>query len=308
VLTQWVSWQWVFFVNVPIGLAVALLAPLALKPTGRNSGRLDIGGALTSTVGMFALTYGLIRGSTDGWTDSVTLGALGLAVVVLAAFVVIETRAPQPILPLRLFAHRNRASAYFILLSLAGCMMSMFFFLTQFLQTAQGFTPLMAGVAFLPASITTFVMSQVTTKLLPKLGAKTLMIIGAAATTIGMLWLTQLSLDTGYFAGVFGPQLLFGVGIGVLFTLVTGVAISDVPPQEAGAAAGVANMVQRLGGSLGLAILVVVFNGANHSATGGPQAALAHGVSVAFVAGSVFAVLTLLLTVFAVQTKKPAAP
>ena len=305
-LTQWVSWRWVFFVNIPIGLAVAVLAPLALNATARNTGRLDLGGVVTSTVGMFALTYGLIRGSTNGWTDQLTLAAAAIAIVSLTAFVVIEMRVSQPILPLRLFAHRNRTSAYLILLLLTASMMSMFFFLTQYLQIALVFSPLMAGVAFLPASITTFVLSQVTTRLVPKVGTKSLMIVGAVATAVGMLWLTQISVDTSYFSGIFGPMILFGIGIGVLFTLVTRVAISDVPPQEAGAAAGVANVVQRFGGSLGLAILVVVFNSASHVSTEISRAALAHGVAVAFEVGSIFTVLILLLAVFAVQTKKPA--
>jgi EmrB/QacA subfamily drug resistance transporter len=310
-LTEWESWRWVFFVNIPFGVVVAVLTPLVLLPGSRISGRFDLGGALTSTAGIVALSYGLIRGSSNGWTDSLTVLALAVAVVMLTAFVAIETRVKQPIMPLALFAHRSRASAYLILLLLTASLMSMFFFLTQFLQNGLGFTPLAAGAAFLPASIVTFALSQVTTRVLPKFGAKPLMIVGAAATTVGMVWLSQISLSTSYWTGIFGPLVLFGVGIGVLFTLVTRFAMSDVPPQQAGAAGGMANMVQRLGGSLGLAILVVVFAGADHASahtTLATRTALAHGVAAAFTVGTVFAVLTLLLTVFAVKTSPSPAP
>ena len=172
VITEWVSWRWVLFVNVPIGIAVALAAPLFLPESQRQPGRFDIAGALTSTAGMTALVYGFIRAASDGWANRVALGAFAAAVVLLGLFVVNESRARQPITPLRLFADRGRAGSYLARLLLVAGMFGMFFFLTQFVQDILGFSPLRAGISFLPMTAALFAVSRLSPRLLARFRAQ----------------------------------------------------------------------------------------------------------------------------------------
>src|SRR5829696_22870 len=179
-LTSWLSWRWVLFVNVPIGVLLALLAPRFITESERQPGRFDLAGALTSTAGMTALVYGFISAAHDGWSDPVTVGSFTAAAVLLAAFFSIETRTRQPITPLHMFADRNRAGSYAIMLSLAAAMFGMFFFLTLFVQDVLGYTPLRAGLSFLPVTAAIIASSQFAARSLPRLGPKRLMTAGAA--------------------------------------------------------------------------------------------------------------------------------
>ena len=214
VITEWLSWRWVLFINVPIGLAVVAIAPLFVGETPRLPGRFDLAGALTATVGVTALVYGFIRAASDGWGDHLTLAAFGAAAVVLTLFVVIETRARQPITPLRLFADVSRAGSFIARLLLIAGMFGVFFFLTQFLQKIMGFSPLRAGVAFLPMTFALFGVSRAAPRLMPRLGAKPLMIAGMVPAIASMAWLSRVTPATGYWSGIFGPMLLLGLGHG----------------------------------------------------------------------------------------------
>ena len=210
ILVQWVSWRWVLFVNVPIGIVEVVLGRLVITETARHRGTFDLMGALTSTVGMASLVYGFVRAATGGWSDTETIGAFIVGVVLLATFVVVERRAESPITPLRLFADRNRASSYLARLFLVAGMMGMFFFLTQFLQNILGYTPIQTGLAFLPITILLFASSQASSKvLIERFGAKPLMIAGISLSALGLLWLTQLSATSGYLS-LLGPLVLCG--------------------------------------------------------------------------------------------------
>jgi len=254
VLTQWASWRWTMFVNVPIGVLVGVLAVLYIAGSARVKGRFDIAGALLSTLGVSALTYGLIRSTSDGWTDPQTVASLAAAVVLLAVFVAVEARVAAPLMPLLLFRHRNRVSANLILLFLGGTMFGVFFFVTQFLQSIQGLDPLQAGFAFVPWGVMIFTSAQLVSPLTARLGIKPVLIIGSLSTVAATFWLTFVTPDSDYFVSLFGPMILFGTGAGLLFTLVTRVGLTDVEPRFAGAASGLLNVSQRLGGSLGLGI------------------------------------------------------
>ncbi|MFF3215026.1 MFS transporter [Streptomyces sp. NPDC002886] len=264
-LTEWLDWRWVFFVNVPIGLLIALLTPLYISESERHPGRFDIAGALTSTVGMTSLVYGFIRASQDGWRDGVTIGAFVLAVILLAAFVLVESRAADPIIPLRMFAERNRTGAYVIMLSLAAAMFGMFFFIVQFVQNVLDFSPIRSGIGFLPITVAIVTAAGLSQRLLPRFGPKPFMVLGSALTGIGLTWLTFIEPDSSYASGVLGPMLLFGFGMGLNFVTLTLTAVSGVAPQEAGAASGLLNASQQVGGSLGLSILVTVFGTAGRN-------------------------------------------
>ncbi|UUU39610.1 MFS transporter [Streptomyces sp. NBC_00162] len=267
-LTEWLDWRWVLFVNVPIGVLIAVLAPLYISESERHPGRFDIAGALTSTGGMASLVYGFIRASEDGWRDSLTLGSFAAAVILLALFVAVESRAREPIIPLRMFADRNRAGTYLIMLSLAAAMFGMFFFIVQFVQNVLGFTPIESGLGFLPVTVAIVTAAGLSQRFLPRFGPKPFMVSGSALVGVGLGWLTLIRTDSSYVAGVLGPMLLFGFGMGLNFVTLTLTAVSGVSSKEAGAASGLLNASQQVGGSLGLSILVTVFGTAARTEAG----------------------------------------
>ncbi|WP_181808280.1 MFS transporter [Streptomyces shenzhenensis] len=330
-LTDWLDWRWVFFVNVPIGLLIVALTPQYINESERHPGRFDIAGALTSTLGMASLVYGFIRASEDGWRDGLTLGSFAAAVVLLLAFVFIETRAKEPITPLRMFADRNRAGTYVIMLSLAAAMFGMFFYIVLFVQNVLGYSPIRAGLAFLPVTAAIAVGAGLSQRFLPALGPKPFMMAGSALVVVGLTWQTFIKPDSSYVSGVLGPMLIFGFGMGLNFVTATVTAVSGVAQHEAGAASGLLNAMQQVGGSLGLSILTTVFGSASKDeakkqlpkflAGGSPEQkaefakshqlpapwgheVLAHGISTAFVPAAVMAGLGLLTAWLVIKVRK----
>lgn len=314
-LTDWLSWRSVLFINVPIGLAILVLAPLYVRQPERHPGRFDLGGALTSTLGMVSLVYGFIRASEEGWSDGLTIGSFAAAVILLVAFLVVETKAEQPITPLKLLLHRNRAAAYTNMLLLPATMFALFFFLTQFLQEVLDYSAVQTGFAFLPMALTQFGMARATPKLLPKFGPKPLLVVGGVLVTAGIVWLTQIDADSSYAAAVVGPMLLFGTGSGMSFLPLNMVILSEVQPKDAGAASGLLQAMQQVGATLGLAILVNLFETARRDSTpaaGSSPTEIKHhvlsdGIASAAVGGAAFAVAALLISLFAVKLPKPPA-
>ncbi|MGR6973229.1 MFS transporter [Streptomyces cynarae] len=330
-LTEWLDWRWVLFVNVPIGVLIAVLTPMYIGESERHPGRFDIAGALTSTAGMASLVYGFIRASEDGWRDSVTIGSFGAAVVLLLAFALIERRAREPITPLRMFADRNRSGTYVIMLSLAAAMFGMFFYIVLFVQNVLGYTPISAGVAFLPVTVAIVIGAGLSQRFLPVLGPKPFMVVGATLVTLGLGWLTFIKPDSSYAGGVLGPMLVFGFGMGLNFVTLTLTAVSGVAQHEAGAASGLLNATQQVGGSLGLSILTTVFGTASRDEAGkqlpkflangtAEQKAefakthqlpapwgnevLAHGMSTAFVPAVAMAILALVTAAVVIRVRK----
>ncbi|MER7480710.1 MFS transporter [Streptomyces sp. NPDC126510] len=262
-LVEWLDWRWVLFVNVPIGLLIVLATPRFIRESERHPGRFDIAGALTSTAGMVLLVYGFIRAAQEGWRDALTLASFAGAVVVLAAFIMIERRSRQPITPLHMFADRNRAGTYGIMLCLAAAIFGMFFFLTLFVQDVLGFSPLAAGLAFLPVSAVIAVGAGLASRFLPVYGPKPFMVVGAILAAAGLAWLTLTDVHSTYAGSVLGPMLVFSLGMGMEFVSLTLMALSNVPTPETGAASGLLNATQQVGGSLGLSILVTMFGTAS---------------------------------------------
>ncbi|KUJ68611.1 MFS transporter [Streptomyces albus subsp. albus] len=330
-LTEWLNWRWVLFVNVPIGVLIVVLAPLYINESERHSGSFDIAGALTSTLGMAALVYGFIRASEDGWGDGLTLLSFGAAAVLLLAFALIEKGAREPITPLRMFGDRNRAGTYVIMLSLSAAMFGMFFFIVIFAQKVLGYSPIEAGIAFLPVTVAIVISAGLSQQLLPKFGPKPFMVTGSALTAVGMAWLTVLEPDSSYLGGVLGPMLLFGFGMGLNFVTLTLTAVSGVAQHEAGAASGLLNAMQQVGGSLGLSILMTLFTSASkdegkrqlpsflRDATAKQQAefaktkempapwghrVLAEGISTSFIAAAGLAMLALAVGLVVIKVRK----
>jgi EmrB/QacA subfamily drug resistance transporter len=302
-LTGWVSWRWGLFINVPIGIALVLVARRYLTETPTRSGRFDAAGALTSTLGITSIVYGLTRVGAHGWGNPTTLTAFAAGVLLLIGFVVVERRAEQPITPLRLFLDRDRSLSYLTMLLVVSAMFGMFFFLSQFLQGVLQFSPLEAGLAFLPLTALLFSMARVVPRLMERVGPARLMITGSVLIVAGMLWLTRIGEGSSYLGAVVGPMVLFGLGAGQIFIPLVSRALSGVMPQDAGAASGLLNVIQQVGGALGLAILVTVYGTSSRSAAaaGDTVHALSEGIGAAFVASLVFAVLTLVVVVVSLR-------
>jgi EmrB/QacA subfamily drug resistance transporter len=306
-LTSWLSWRWVLFVNVPIGLALASLAPLYINDSERHPGRFDFPGALSSTLGMVSLVYGFIRAADKGWTDAWTLASFAAALVLLVSFVLIEARTEQPITPLHLFRNRNRSGAYVLMLCLAAAMFGIFFFMTQFIQDILGFSPIRAGLGFLPMSLSIIVAAQIAARQQTRWGAKPFMILGTVLISVGAYWITLLDVHSTYAAGVLGPTMIFGFGMGCIFVPVMLTAVSGVAPRETGSATGLLNTTQQVGGSLGLAILVTVFATAQRNEAKAlfphhdPNQVFVHGMTAAFQASLVFTGIALLMALFVMK-------
>jgi len=317
-ITQWASWRWVFFINVPVGIAVILAAPRLLPETPRQPGKFDLTGALTSTAGMSALVYGFIRAASSGWGNPLTVGSFAVAAALLAAFIGNEARTAQPITPLRLFADRSRSASYVVRLLLVGGMFGMFSFLTQFVQDVLGFSPLRAGVAFVPMTVALFAVSRLAPRLMALVPPKPLMIAGLLPVVGGMAWLGHISPSTTYFPGVLIPMLLMGIGMGVAFVPLTMASLAGVPPQDSGAASSMVNVTQQVGGALGLAILVTVYGSASRAAARHPlaqagplaqaQHVLVHGMATSFTAAAIFDACALLVVLIAIRMRQAAGP
>lgn len=330
VLVEWLNWRWVLFVNVPIGLLIVLATPRWIRESERTPGHFDITGALTSTLGMVCLVYGFIRAAQEGWRDPLTLASFAGAVVLLMAFVLVEKRSRQPITPLHMFADRNRAGTYGIMLCLAAAIFGMFFFLTLFTQNVLDFSPLATGLAFLPVSVVIAVGAGLASRFLPVYGPKPFMVGGAILAAAGLGWLTLTDVHSTYAGSVLGPMLVFSLGMGMEFVSLTLMALSDVPTPETGAASGLLNATQQVGGSLGLSILVTMYGTAstNEAAeqvqdflsqatpaerlrfeqTGQlpppwSDEVLTAGVSAAFVMAAIFTVAAALIAVLAIQVR-----
>jgi MFS family permease len=329
-LVEWLDWRWVFFVNVPIGVLIVLATPRWIKESERHPGHFDLTGALLSTAGMVLLVYGFIRAAQDGWSDAFTLASFGAAAVFLAGFVLVERRSRQPITPLHMFADRNRSGTNGIMLSLAAAMFGMFFFLTLFVQDVLGFSPLAAGFAFLPVSIVIAVGAALASRFLPRFGPKPFMATGAILATGGLAWLTRVDAQSTYAGSILGPMLVFSLGMGMEFVSLTLMALSDVPVRESGAASGMLNATQQVGGSLGLSILVTVFGTASrneahtqvpafmaqaspaerlrfqHTGTLPPpfsDQVLTSGVSAAFVMAAILTTVAAVIALFVIQVR-----
>lgn len=292
-LAHWISWRAGFFVNVPIGAAMIILAPRFLPESGRASGRFDVAGALSATLGAGALVFGIINTADAGWTSPVTITAVSAGVVILVAFVLIERKAAQPIMPLRLFASRRRTGAYFARFLYLGAMIGFFFFTTQFMQEVLGFDPLQAGIGFLPMTAVNFAVAMANPRLARRMPGSVLLMAGILLSLVGMFWLSLAGTNSSYLADVALPMVLIGAGQGLAFAPLTSFGIIGAPAADAGAASGLLNTFHQIGTCLGLAVAVA----AAASVPASPATAhLAAQVSAALTVGSVLLLMALAVT------------
>jgi len=262
-LTTYASWRWVFFVNVPIGILIAAAAPRVLAESPRLPGRIDWAGAVTGCGGVALLVYGLSKAATgaDGishWGDAQVLASLTASVVLLVSFVLTEMRSSHPLLPMRVLADRNRAGALLIMLCIATGLFGVFFFLTLFIQTVLGYSPIRAGIAFLPFAVGVVIGSALASPLVARIGPRPLIVAGTAMVAGGMFWYSRLTEHAGYASHLLGPTLVSSFGLGLVFVPLALVALYKVTEQDSGVASSLLNTAQQVGGAIGLALLGTV--------------------------------------------------
>ena len=326
-LVTYASWRWVLFVNVPIGIAAALAAALVLPDVAGRAGRFDLPGAVTGTGGVAALVYGLSNAPTgpDGkshWGDPKVVVTLAAAAVLLAAFAVTEARSRHALLPVRLLRNRDRLGAYLIMLGVGTAIFGVFFFLTLFVQDVWGYSALRAGAAFLPLTAAVLASAGAASVLVPRIGARPLLVTGSAACAGGLYWLSQVTEQGTYAGGLLGPILVIGGGLGLLFVPLPLVALTRVADADTGVASSLLNTGQQVGGSIGLAVLgtvawTVVAGSARAQAAAAPgaassaawraaayQHALAAGFDRAFLVSAGISVLLLVTALAAIRIRR----
>jgi EmrB/QacA subfamily drug resistance transporter len=308
-LTDLLGWQWVLFINVPIGLAAAALAPRFVAE-GRDRSRarvFDLSGALTVTLGLVAIVFAIVRTDVNGWASAQTIVVLAIGLALVALFLVIEGRlASQPLMPLRIFRSRSLSSANGIVFALGAAMFAMWYFVSLYLQQVLHYSPLKAGLAFLPMTVTIIIGSQVAARLVHRIGVKPLLAGGMAINAVGMLLFSRISADGTYLGDVLVPGLLTAAGLSMAFVPVTIAAVSGVAPREAGLASGLVNTSRQMGGALGLAVLATVATahanaliGAGHATA----AALTAGYGRAFEVGAGFALVGVVIALVGLRAK-----
>jgi EmrB/QacA subfamily drug resistance transporter len=291
-IVQALSWRWVFFINVPIGAIVLSLTPRVV-PESRSpsAGRgYDIAGAVTITLGTVALVFALIKTNSWGWGSGRTIAVFSTSAALLGAFLAIEHRSAEPLVPLRIFANRSLAAADTSLLFVAAALFGMFFFLTLYLQQVLGYSALKTGLAYLPLSLTLIAASALASRVVDRFTPKPVLVVGLLISTCGFLLLTGISGHGDYASRVLPAMFTLGVGLGLTFVPVTIAATSGVAAADSGLASGLVNTTQQVGGSLGLAVLSSVstsrVTSALRHATSLPLA-LTHGFTSAFVVGGI---------------------
>jgi EmrB/QacA subfamily drug resistance transporter len=295
VLTQYLGWEWVLFVNVPIGVAAALLAPrlLAESRDEVDDPHFDVAGAITVTAGLALLVYTLVDANQAGWGSAKTIGLGILSLLLLAAFVLIERRQRRPLVPFSIFRMRTLRGANIVGLLIGMSLFSMFFFISLYMQQVLGYDALKAGISYLPLALVIILSAGAASALVTRIGFKVTLVIGMLFITAGLVWFAQVSPHGGYVSDILFPSLLAAVGLGLAFVPVTIAAVTGIRPDQAGLASGLINTAQQVGGALGLAILVAVANSTTtsqfSSGVHDRAVALTEGFQDAFLVGAGFA-------------------
>lgn len=304
-LADWLSWRVGFFINVPIGIGLIVASLRHIEETELHAGVFDLAGAVTSTLGMSALVFGIVNSAAVGWADSHTNVAVLSGIALLAMFVFIEWRAKQPIMPLRLFASRERSGAYVVRMLFLGANVGFFFFSTQFMQGVLGYSPAQTGLAFLPAMIVNFLAALAAPRMMARFGGRIVMLSSMSMGFIGMVFLANVSAGTGYVTGLAIPMLLIGLGQGGTLGPLTSAGIANVSAKDAGAASGLVNAAHQLGSSLGLGIQISVSVLGAGALTNG--ALLTHRIGNAMTCAAVMVAMALLIAATTIGRAKAGA-
>ena len=314
VITDALAWNWIFLVNVPIGIAVVVFSMLVL-PAGRGfapSTRLDVAGAVTVTASLMVAVYAIVNGNEVGWGTPRTLGLLGIAGVLLGVFLLIESRVPEPLMPLRLFRLRNLSISSVVGVLWAAAMFAWFFLSALYMQLVLGYSPLEVGLAFLPGNLIMAVFSLgLSARLVMRFGIRMPLGVGLGFAALGLLLCARAPVDGSFVVDVLPSMILLGLGAGMAFNPVLLAAMGDVPQEEAGLASGVVNTAFMMGGALGLAVLasLAAMRTETLSDSGSAELeALAGGYHVAFLVGAIFAAAAAVLGAGFLRPKPMPAP
>ncbi|MGD9735670.1 MAG: MFS transporter [Solirubrobacterales bacterium] len=303
VLTEGLGWEWVLWVNVPIGIAAAAIAPSLIAETrDENEVRhFDVLGATTITLGLSALVFALLDAESAGWGSAQTILTLAGSAILLAAFVAIERRSRAPLVPFSIFRLRTITGANVVGLLVGASLFSMFFFISLYMQQVLGYSPIKAGLSYLPLAISIILSAGIASTLVTKVGFKPILALGMALIAIGLVWFAQVDADGTFLADILGPSLFAAVGLGFAFVPVTIAAVSGVEDREQGLASGLINTSQQVGGALGLAILAAIANGIINGSR--DPGTLTEGFQAAFLAGAGLATLGLIASLVLIRNR-----
>jgi EmrB/QacA subfamily drug resistance transporter len=284
-IVEGVAWNWIFWINVPIGIALVPFGWFALRESHGPAGRLDLAGVALASVGLLGIVWALVNGNSEGWTSPTIVGAFALGVAFLVAFLAWERRAPAPMLPPRFFRDRSFSLANVSSMLMSFGMFGSIFLLAQFLQFVRFYSPLEAGAAILPWTLAPMFVAPIAGALSDRIGGGLLMGVGLTLQAIGLAWLGLVSTTTVEYAALVLPFVISGIGMGLFFAPVANVLLSSVRPEEEGQASGAGNAIRELGGVFGVAVLAAVF--ARNGSFGSPQA-FVDGMVPAILIGAAF--------------------
>ena len=301
VLTDGLGWEWVLWVNVPIGLIAAVVAPVLLAESRSDGARryFDFAGAVSITAGLSLLVYSVLDANNAGWGSTRTISLLALAAVLIVAFIWIERRSAHPLVPFRIFRNRTLTGANVVGLLVGASLFSMFFFISLYMQQVLGYSAIKAGLSYLPLAGTIIVAAGVASQLVTKVGFKQVLAVGMGFIAVGLVWFSQVSPGGSFEADILGPSILAAIGLGFAFVPGTIAAVSGVEEREAGLASGLINTSQQVGGALGLAILSAI--SISVTGTSRAPAVLTSGFHDAFLVGAGFAVAGLVATLVLIR-------
>jgi len=309
ILTDGLGWEWVLWVNVPVSLIALSLTP-GLIPESRSESatrHFDAAGAASVTAGLSVVAYALLDASSAGWGSTKIVSLLVLSVALLGAFVTIELRSKAPLVPFRIFRLRTLTGANIVGIMLGASLFSMFFFISLYMQQVLGYSPIHAGLSYLPLAVTIIIAAGFGGQLVTRFGFKPILAAGMLSVAIGLLWFSRIAVGGGFLTDILGPSLLAALGLGFGFVTSTIAAVSGVDPREQGLASGLINTSQQIGGALGLAVLSTIATTRTHDvlASGGssPAKALTDGFQSAFLGGAVIATLGFAATLILIRTR-----
>ncbi len=308
VLTEWAGWEWVLWVNVPIGLGAAFMAPRILVESKEDEeeGAFDLPGAITVTAGLGLLVYAIVDAASAGWLSTETLVRAGIAAVFLIAFVAIESRSKSPLVPFSIFRLRTLRGSNVVGLFIGMSLFSMFFFITLYEQQVLGYSALEAGLSYLPLALAIIFSAGGASALVTRFGFKPILAAGMGLITVALLWFSQADVGGSYVADILFPSIMAGVGLGFAFVPVTIAAVTGIEPHEAGLASGLINTNQQIGGALGLAILASIANSRTLDLAGAGKPTVSHlveGFQLAFMVGAAFAFVGLIATLVIISSE-----
>jgi EmrB/QacA subfamily drug resistance transporter len=321
VLTEYANWRWCLLVNIPIAvLALALAIPLVAESRAHGDTTYDVPGAVVITLGLTSLVYGFTKAAQDGWGAFATIAFIVAGVLLIGVFVLIEQRTKNPLLPLRIVLDRNRGGAYLTSMLVGAGLFGAFLFLTLYLQFVLGYTPLKAGFASLPVTVGVLISATLASNLMPRVGAKPLMIVGPILAAVGMFTLRFIGLDTSYWSHLLPAQILLGLGLGFTFVPLSSLALVGVPEHDAGAASAALTATQQVGASLGTALLNTISTSAitayiaSHLVSNQPPSqrvqleAQVHGYSSAFTWAAGLILVAAVITAIFIKVRKEDLP